>query len=114
VAERYLVDRGYTVLERNAVVRPGELDLVMRAPEDAAVVFVEVKTRGPRALVDPLASITPAKRRLLVQAAAGWLARHDPGDVPVRFDVVAVRTGRGVEPVLEHLPGAFDASDLDS
>ena len=108
-AERFLHERGLQTLARNVVQRPGELDLVMRDPRDGTVVFVEVKTRGPRALVEPLASLTEAQRRRLVHAASRWLAQNDPGDVPIRFDFVGVRTKDGHVTAIDHLPGAFDA-----
>jgi putative endonuclease len=108
-AERFLQERGWQTLGRNVVFRPGELDLVMRDPADGTVVFVEVKTRGPRPLVEPLAAVTPAKRRRLVHAAARWLAEHTPGDVPLRFDIVCVCTKGASVVSIEHLPGAFDA-----
>ena len=41
LAARYLVDNGYTVLERNFRNKTGEIDII--AKKDNYIVFVEVK-----------------------------------------------------------------------
>ena len=43
LAARYLVDNGYTVLERNFRNKTGEIDII--AKKDNYIVFVEVKYR---------------------------------------------------------------------
>lgn len=75
---------------------PGELDIV--AWDGDALCFVEVKTRTatPRITNEsPAEAVTKHKQAQIVRLAlmyaaqAGLLA--DDGDVPLRFDVVAVR-----------------------
>ncbi len=44
LAARYLVDNGYTVLERNFRNKTGEIDII--AKKDNYIVFVEVKYRS--------------------------------------------------------------------
>jgi putative endonuclease len=43
MAERYLLERGYKVLERNVRMKCGEIDIVS-IRKDGTLVFVEVKT----------------------------------------------------------------------
>ena len=45
LAARYLVDNGYTVLERNFRNKTGEIDII--AKKDNYIVFVEVKYGQP-------------------------------------------------------------------
>jgi putative endonuclease len=52
--------------------------------------------------------VGPAKARRVVAAATDWAVRNGGLDREIRFDVVAVRTGRD-GPSLELIPGAFDA-----
>jgi len=69
IAERHLVRRGLTVLDRNWRCPQGEIDLVLRDGDET--VFVEVKTRSSVAFGHPLEAITAAKPR----DCGGWRAR---------------------------------------
>ncbi len=105
---------GCEVLERNARMRGGELDLVVRAGR--TLVFCEVKTRraGARAEAQlgrsPLESIGPRKRLQVRRLAIEWLAsrRERPAAAEVRFDAIAVLVdARDRLVALEHLEAAF-------
>lgn len=55
LAAEYLIERGYTILERNVRTRYGEIDLVAQLAEESislsdspVTVFVEVKIRSTR------------------------------------------------------------------
>ena len=80
---------GFRLIERNHRARFGEIDLIVA--DAAALVFVEVKTRLAGGL-DPLLSLTPAKRRRMRRLAAAWLVDHPerPRAAEVRIDAVAV------------------------
>jgi putative endonuclease len=85
IAERFLVQHGLALVERNYRCRFGEIDLVMR--EADTLVFVEVRLRGRTDFGGAAASITSAKRNRLMRAARHYLARMH--SVPVcRFDAV--------------------------
>ncbi|HVF35598.1 MAG TPA: YraN family protein [Candidatus Saccharimonadia bacterium] len=104
-AESHLVAAGLTTLARNVTCRMGEIDLVMR--DRGALVFVEVRFRRGASHGGAAASVTHAKRARLV-AAARWYLMRNPhlGNVPCRFDVVAVE-GDGAARRLEWLRDAF-------
>lgn len=93
-----LVARNYRTPGRGG----GEIDLIMRDPRDATLVFVEVRQRSAGTHGGAGGSITHAKRRRIVFAARHYLhgLRSLP---PCRFDVVLV------EPRITWLQGAFDA-----
>lgn len=87
-ASRFLQARGLQLLDRNFHCRLGEIDLIMRDGEE--LVFVEVRHRGPGALVDAASSVDAHKQRRLIQAARVWLSRHPrQAEAPMRFDVCA-------------------------
>ena len=90
----------------------GEIDLVMRT-RDGTLVFVEVRHRSTATHGGAGASIGTAKQRRIVLAAMHYLMRF-ASPPPCRFDVVLVQGtrvgGKRLEPVLEWLPAAFDAS----
>ncbi|HXH07449.1 MAG TPA: YraN family protein [Vicinamibacterales bacterium] len=105
VASAELRRRGYVILARRYRTRAGEIDIVARDGE--AIVFVEVKTRASDRCGDPAEAVTPWKRRRLAWMAADYLARHGGGgDVPCRFDVVAIDV-RGAEPTVTVYRDAF-------
>jgi putative endonuclease len=103
VAERYLVDDGLTVLDRNWRCAAGELDLVLR--DGDTLVFCEVKTRSGTAYGHPLEAVGAVKTERLVRLADAWIEAHEVVAPDVRFDVVAVvRSARGAAQV-EHVRG---------
>jgi uncharacterized protein (TIGR00252 family) len=103
LAARHLESLGYEILRRNFSTRAGEIDLIARDKD--TLVFVEVKRFRRSQWADgPLANLTPEKRRRVIRAAKGFLARQGRDDFPCRFDVVTVEDTR-----VEHYPGAFSA-----
>lgn len=83
-----LVRRGARILARQWRCDAGEIDLI--AERGGEIAFVEVKTRGPRALLSPEEAVDGEKRRRVTAAAGVYLAAwREPS--PHRFDVVAVR-----------------------
>lgn len=100
----YLEEHGLECITRNFRIRRGEIDLIMRDRDE--VVFVEVRARADSHFGDGIESITRAKQRRLVAAAAAWLQRqrHEPA---TRFDVAGVDdSGR-----VTWLKDAFRADD---
>lgn len=106
LAERALLAKGYTLLQRNYRLRGGEIDLVVRAP-DSTVVFVEVRQRRGSAFGGAAGSISAAKQRRVRRAAGHYLATVlRSSDLAVRFDAVLV-TGDGPRAKLIHVEDAF-------
>lgn len=106
-AVRYLERHGFSVIERNARCRLGEIDLVAIA--SGVVVFVEVKgNRGAR-FGAPEEMVTPFKQRRLTLLARWYLQRRNWLDRPARFDVVAVDWERDGTACVRHIPDAFPA-----
>lgn len=105
----YLTSQGFELVLTNVRVGPLELDVVAR--KGGLVVFAEVRTRGRGSFEGALASVTPAKRRRIVAAAAHVWRERFAGDATaerMRFDVIAVRF-EGDATRIEHVPGAFTA-----
>lgn len=85
-AVRYLKKKRYIILERNYNIRGGEIDII--AEKDGYVVFVEVKTRSSDNFGTAKEAVTFTKQQRVIRAAQHYMAGL--GDIPVRFDVVAV------------------------
>ena len=103
MAERYLRERGITVLERNWRCALGEIDLI--ALDGDCLVVCEVKARSGVGYGTPVEAVDWRKLARLRRLAGVWLAEH-PGAYPsVRIDVVGVLLPSSGRPVLWHLAG---------
>ena len=90
IAREVLERRGWRFVAANAVVRGGEIDLIMR--EGGTLVFVEVRQRRGTRFGGPAESLTRAKRARLRRSALLWTLVHGGGtDRPMRIDALLVR-----------------------
>jgi putative endonuclease len=108
---------GFRVLERNARVRSGEIDVI--AFDGATLVFAEVKTararrrgrNGAQPLPEPLEWLDRRQRAGLRRLAAAWLAdraRARPSARAIRMDAVGIVLDPSGELLrLDHVEGAF-------
>lgn len=103
MALRYLLERGYELVERNYRTRYGELDLIVR--KDRTLVFVEVKLRRGTGYGGPLEAVTARKQSAIRSLAEQYLSERDPTFDAVRFDVVGILAAS--EPRLQHVEDAF-------
>jgi putative endonuclease len=104
VAARYLRRRGYLILARNYRAAGAEIDLV--ASEGQTLVFVEVKTRSGLLFGLPAEAVNDAKQARIRRAAEAYVLHRHVGEVPIRFDVVAM-VGTGHNRRLELIRDAF-------
>ena len=88
IAEKYLQQHGYRVIEKNFRSQQGEIDLI--AAEGETLVFVEVKNYSFRSLGSPLGAVRKSKRDSLIHAARTYLNLKGIRKRNCRFDVVTV------------------------
>lgn len=103
----YLRSQGAEILCRNFTVRGGEIDIIAKMGE--WLLFVEVKTRRPGAMVSGAAAVTAAKQAHIIHAAEQYLLRN-PVDLQPRFDVAEVEYSGSFVRHIEYIPFAFDAT----
>ena len=85
--------RAYRILDTNAWLAGGELDVVAR--RGGTIVFCEVKSKSAEGFGDPLEMVGAAKAAQIRRVAEAWLARRpELADLSVRFDVIVERGGR--------------------
>ena len=87
LAVEYLLNEGYTILERNWRYQRAEIDVLARKNDVLAI--VEVKTRSSNAFVAPEDAVNKKKIKLLVMAADAFITQNDL-DVEARFDIISV------------------------
>jgi len=88
MAAQYLKEQGLDVLELNFRSRQGEIDLI--AKDGDYLVFVEVKYRRNDRLGFPEEAVDYRKQQKITQTAGYYLCRQGYGDIPCRFDVIAI------------------------
>ena len=103
----YLERQGAEILCRNFTVRGGEIDIIAKQGE--YLLFVEVKTRRPGAMVSGAAAVDAKKQAHLIHAAEQYLLRN-PVDLQPRFDVAEVEYSGSFVRHIEYIPFAFDAT----
>ncbi|MBU2567306.1 MAG: YraN family protein [Elusimicrobia bacterium] len=117
-AVRYLLENGYSIIDRNFRTRLGEIDIVAEtrtkrgfpggAAPSSEIVFIEVKTRTPSGMSlsfgPPQLAVNSRKRNKLIKVALQYMKIRDIRDRDIRFDVLAITGGR-----IEHIENAFNA-----
>ena len=88
IAERYLLKKGYKLVERNYRCPSGELDLIVL--DRRVVVFVEVKSRRSAEYGSPDRAIDSAKQANITRAARSYATRAGIPWNQVRFDTVSI------------------------
>ncbi|MCD7777651.1 MAG: YraN family protein [Clostridiales bacterium] len=100
-ASRYLVSKGYKILERNYFARGGEIDII--AQDNDVLVFVEVKHRVTDFQGYGFQAVTKAKQHKICNAAKKYFFdKNLSWDRYMRFDVIDVFEGE-----ITHYEGAF-------
>lgn len=104
IAEAWLVQRGWRILDRR--FRSGHRDLDLVAEREGVVAFVEVKARRGKSFGHPVEAVNWRKQRELARSAAVWVARFGSDKQLFRFDVVGVlMDGSGAR--VRHVENAF-------
>ena len=88
IAERWLLRRGWRVVQRR--FRSGHRDIDLVVERDGTVAFVEVKARKGAEFGGPVQAVDHRKRRQLERSALVWIDRHGRETESYRFDVVGV------------------------
>jgi len=108
-AERYVMRKGWIVVERGFTARGGEIDLI--AVDSSTIVFVEVKTRSSDRKGHPTEAVTLEKQRHLTRAAYSYLSKKQLGECSFRFDIISIIwPDTDQTPTIEHYPNAFEAT----
>lgn len=103
-AARFLVLRGYNIVERNWRGGLYEIDII--AQKRGVLVFVEVKTRGSEQYGPPEENVDEEKVRHILAAANAYV-HIKRIDMALRFDIISVIRDGNVYKV-RHFLDVFD------
>ena len=87
-AEKFLLDLGYQIIERNFRSKFGEIDLV--ALKDDTLIFVEVKARATNLFGLPEEAVTKRKISHITLAGEYYATLHPELPESQRIEVVAI------------------------
>ena len=104
IAERWLRQRGWRVVQRR--FRTGHRDIDLVVEHEGIIAFVEVKARQGDTFGDPVAAVNWKKQKELGRSARVWIARHGREAEAYRFDVVGVLVD-GSRVRVRHVENAF-------
>jgi putative endonuclease len=104
IAERWLRERGWRVVQRR--FRSGHRDIDLVVELDGLVAFVEVKARRGPEFGGPVAAVNWRKQKELGRSARVWIDRHGRPAESYRFDVVGVLVS-GDRVRIRHVADAF-------
>ena len=101
IAEKYLRDKGYQILDRNYFFKSfrgplrGEIDII--AQKNGIISFIEVKTlRNPAEVISPEEKVNFSKQRKLRKTAESWLmGKRIPLNSKWQIDVISIRIEKG-------------------
>jgi putative endonuclease len=88
IAENYLIENKYKILQRNFYCRQGEIDII--AEYKNYIVFIEVKTRKTLKYGTPAEAVTHIKKKHIIETSRYYLYKNKIQNRMVRFDVIEI------------------------
>ncbi len=106
IAEAFLGNLRFKIMERNLRTPFGEIDLICL--DKNILVFIEVKTRVSKSFGSPLLSIREFKKKTIIKNAMYYLKRFRLIDTGVRIDIISINLNQNGEfEKLEHIKSAI-------
>ena len=102
-AAKFLVKKGFKIVERNFKSKLGEIDIV--ALDGDTLVFVEVKNRTTAKFGLPREAVDFNKQQKLIKNALYYIQTTNAYKVKKRFDVVEI-----LDEKITHIPNAFEVN----
>jgi putative endonuclease len=103
MAVNLLLEKNYTILERN--YRFGKLELDIIAKYKGFLIVIEVKTRFTNEIGEPWEAVTKKKQTQIIKATNHYIIENDI-DSEVRFDVISIIKNEKFQKI-EHIIDAF-------
>jgi putative endonuclease len=103
LAERFLLNKGFKILEKNIRFKKWEADII--AIDDQKIVVVEVKTRQTAEIGEPWRAVTRSKQRQIIKVADHYIQERGI-DLETRFDIISI-VHNSHRTNIEHIEDAF-------
>lgn len=102
-ATKYLVSKGYRIIDRNYRTKIGEIDII--ATKSQLLIFVEVKTRTNNNYGYPYEAVNRRKQEKIVKNSLLYIKYKNLKNYQVRYDIIEVFLGE--KPRINHIEDAF-------
>ena len=103
IAKDYLLEKGYSIVEKNWRYLKAEIDLIVQ--KDNFIVFVEVKTRSSNNYGDPESFVSDRQQKMIINAASEYIMKNDI-ESEARFDIISIIINNKAEDI-KHIEDAF-------
>ena len=103
LAVSHIVNKGYTILQRNYKFNRKEIDII--ATHNNQLVIIEVKARQTAEIGEPWRAVTRAKQKQIIAVANHYLITNQL-DCETRFDIISI-VHNSYRTNIEHLEDAF-------
>ena len=104
IAQDYLRNKDYEILENNFYTKKGEIDII--AQKSKCIIFVEVKTRTSFKFGTPAMAVNKKKKKHIKNTAKIFLHFNKLNNCEVRFDVIEIFINNG-KCQINHIKGAM-------
>ena len=88
IAQDYLKNNGYEIIETNFYTKIGEIDIISR--KDKCIIFLEIKTRNNLEYGTPAMAVNFNKKRHIKNSAKIYIHINKLYGWDVRFDVIEI------------------------
>jgi putative endonuclease len=103
MAQNYLKERNYEILETNFTFGKVEADIICEF--QGKIIVVEVKTRQTAEIGEPWRAVTRAKQKQIIKAANHYIQENDI-DKDTQFDIISI-VYNSFRSEIEHIEDAF-------
>lgn len=100
----FILEKGYTLLEKNWRHLKSEIDLI--AIDKDELVIIEVKTRSTAYFGEPEAAVDLRKQRQLIEGAAAYIEDNEI-DMSCRYDIISIIMDGNTPAEIKHIKEAF-------
>lgn len=104
IAQGFLLNKGYEILETNFYTKCGEIDIIAKL--DKCIVFIEVKTRSSLKYGTPAMAVNTIKKKHIKCVAKTFMYLHRLYNCEIRFDVIEIFINEG-KCKINHIEGAM-------
>ncbi|MCY6959509.1 YraN family protein [Clostridium brassicae] len=108
LAESYLKNMGYQILEKNFMCYHKEIDIIAYLPKNNCICFIEVKSRFSNKYGTPSEAVTYKKIINLNSAAKFYISKNKLEKYNFRFDIIEIMFNNiDTNYNLQHIKNAF-------
>ncbi len=105
LAQKYLQENEFIIVERNFVCDLGEADII--ATKDNMLFFIEVKTRTQSIYGSPAEAVDIRKQKHIYKVAEFYIYKNKIKNVPISLDVIEVYIFDDAKPKIYHIQNAI-------